>query len=63
MAVLVSAAVFAMAHLSLNELTPLFVLGLGLGWLRWRTGRLACSVLMHALWNGLTFVNRWLLAD
>jgi len=63
MAVLVSAAVFAMAHLSLNELTPLFVLGLGLGWLRWRTGRLACSVLMHALWNGLTFVNLWLLAD
>ncbi|MFN6131575.1 MAG: lysostaphin resistance A-like protein [Synechococcaceae cyanobacterium] len=63
MAVLVSAAIFAMAHLSLNELTPLFVLGLGLGWLRWRTGRLACSVLMHALWNGLTLVNLWLLAD
>ncbi len=63
MAVLVSAGVFALAHLSLNELTPLFVLGLGLGWLRWRTGRLACSVLMHALWNGLTFLNLWLLAD
>ncbi|MEB3201103.1 MAG: CPBP family intramembrane glutamic endopeptidase [Synechococcaceae cyanobacterium] len=62
-AVVISAAVFALAHLSLSELTPLFVLGLGLGWLRWRSGRLAATVLMHALWNGLTFLNLWLLAD
>ena len=25
---------------------PLLVLGVGLGWLRWRSGRLAASVLM-----------------
>jgi membrane protease YdiL (CAAX protease family) len=61
-AVLASAAVFAVAHLSLGELAPLFVLGIGLGWLRWRTGRLACCTLMHALWNGLTFANLLLLA-
>lgn len=61
-AVLVSAAVFAVAHLSLGELAPLFVLGIGLGWLRWRSGRLACCTLMHALWNGLTFANLLLLA-
>ena len=62
-AVILSAAVFAIAHLSLSELAPLFVLGLGLGWLRWRSGRLASSVLMHALWNGLTFMNLLVLAD
>lgn len=62
-AVLLSAGVFAIAHLSLSELVPLFVLGLGLGWLRWRSGRLGSTVLMHALWNGLTFVNLLLLAD
>ena len=56
-AVLISAAVFALAHLSLSELVPLFVLGTGLGWLRWRSGRLGASVLMHALWNSLTFLN------
>ncbi len=56
-AVLISAAVFALAHLSLSELVPLFVLGMGLGWLRWRSGRLGASVLMHALWNSLTFLN------
>jgi hypothetical protein len=58
----ISAAVFALAHLSLVELAPLFVLGIALGWLRWRTGRLACSALLHSLWNGLTFANLLLLA-
>jgi membrane protease YdiL (CAAX protease family) len=61
--VLVSAAVFAAAHLSLGELVPLFVLALGLGWLRWSSGRLLPCVLMHALWNGLTFLNLVLLAQ
>jgi membrane protease YdiL (CAAX protease family) len=62
-AVILSASVFAVAHLSLSELAPLFVLGLGLGWLRWRSGRLASAVVMHALWNGLTFINLLFLAD
>jgi membrane protease YdiL (CAAX protease family) len=62
-AVVLSASVFAIAHLSLSELAPLFVLGLGLGWLRWRSGRLGSAVLMHALWNGMTFMNLLFLAD
>ena len=61
--VVVSAAVFAVAHLSLGELPPLLMLGLGLGWLRWSGGRLASCVLMHALWNGLTFTNLVLLGS
>lgn len=60
--VLISAGVFAVAHLSLSELAPLFVLGLGLGWLRWRSGRLSSCALLHGLWNGLTFTNLLLLA-
>ncbi|QPN66808.1 CPBP family intramembrane glutamic endopeptidase [Synechococcus sp. CBW1006] len=59
--VLGSAALFALAHLSLGELAPLFVLGLGLGWLRLRSGRLGACVLMHGLWNALTFSNLLLL--
>ncbi len=62
-AVLLSALLFAAAHLSVGEFVPLLVLALGLGWLRWRSGRLLPSVLMHALWNGLTFLNLLLLAD
>jgi membrane protease YdiL (CAAX protease family) len=61
-AVVISALVFGVAHLSLGELPPLFVLGLGLGWLRLQSGRLGASVLMHGLWNGLTFANLLLLA-
>lgn len=61
-AVLLSALLFAAAHLSLSELVPLFVLGCGLGLLRLRSGRLAPPVLMHALWNALTFANLLLLA-
>ena len=61
-AVTISALVFGVAHLSLGELPPLFVLGLGLGWLRLQSGRLGASVLMHGLWNGLTFANLLLLA-
>ena len=62
LAVLLSALIFAAAHLSLNELAPLMVLGLGLGWLRLRSGRLGSCVLVHALWNGFTFANLLLLA-
>jgi membrane protease YdiL (CAAX protease family) len=61
-AVLASAAFFALAHLSLGELAPLFVLGLGLGWLRLQSGRLGASALLHSLWNGITFANLLLLA-
>ena len=62
-AVLLSAALFAAAHLSLSEWIPLFLLGLGLGVLRLRSGRLASCVLLHALWNGLTFSNLLLLGS
>ena len=60
-AVLLSALVFALAHLSIGELAPLTVLGIGLGLLRLRGGRLLPCVLMHALWNGITFLNLLLL--
>ncbi len=61
--ILVSALVFALAHLSLSEAPPLLALGIGLGWLRWSSGRLFSTVLMHSLWNGLTFVNLLLLGS
>tara|TARA_Y100001968_G_scaffold292474_1_gene297699 strand:- start:11543 stop:12892 length:1350 start_codon:yes stop_codon:yes gene_type:complete len=60
--ILVSALVFALAHLSIGELPPLFVLGLGLGILRLSSGGLFPCVIMHSLWNGITFINLLLLA-
>ncbi len=59
--ILSSAFIFALAHLSLSEFPPLFVLGIGLGATRLLSGRLASSIFMHSLWNGLTFFNLFLL--
>ncbi len=60
--VLLSALVFALAHLSVGELPPLFVLGIGLGLMRLSSGRLFPCALMHSLWNGVTFVSLLLVA-
>ncbi|KKZ15338.1 MAG: hypothetical protein TH68_00875 [Candidatus Synechococcus spongiarum 142] len=60
--VLLSSLLFATAHLSLVEFFPLLILGLGLGWLRLRGGRLSACVLMHAAWNGYTLTNLMLLS-
>ena len=59
--VLLSGLLFAMAHISVGELAPLTVLGVGLGLVRLRSGRLWPSELMHGLWNAVTFLNLLLL--
>ena len=59
--VIVSSLVFALAHLSVGELPPLFVLGLGLGFLRLSSGKLFPCAIMHSMWNGITFANLLLL--
>ena len=59
--IIVSAFIFALAHLSVGEMPPLFVLGIGLGITRIVSGSLLSSVIMHSLWNGLTFLNLFLL--
>ncbi|AHF63152.1 putative membrane associated protease [Synechococcus sp. WH 8109] len=59
--VLLSGLLFAMAHISVGELAPLTMLGIGLGLVRLRSGRLWPSVLMHGLWNAVTFLNLLLL--
>ncbi|MDC3118537.1 CPBP family intramembrane metalloprotease [Prochlorococcus sp. AH-716-K03] len=56
-----SAFIFALAHLSISEMIPLFTLGIGLGTTRLISGRLSSSVIMHSLWNGMTFLNLFLL--
>jgi membrane protease YdiL (CAAX protease family) len=50
-----------MAHISIGELAPLTVLGVGLGVVRMSSGRLLPSVLMHGTWNAVTFLNLLLL--
>ena len=51
--IIISAFIFALAHLSIGEMIPLFTLGIGLGTTRLISGRLSSSVIMHSLWNGM----------
>ncbi|MGZ8481295.1 MAG: CPBP family intramembrane glutamic endopeptidase [Candidatus Limnocylindria bacterium] len=49
-----SAALFAIIHLSLVSLLPIFGLGLALAWVYQRTGSLLAPMAMHATVNGIS---------
>lgn len=51
----IQALVFAIAHMNLVQGVYAFALGLLLGWVMWRTGSLACNILLHALFNATSF--------
>ncbi|KAF5184612.1 Caax amino terminal protease family protein, partial [Thalictrum thalictroides] len=60
--VLISAAVFALAHFTLGEFPQLFVLGTALGFSYSQTRNLLTPITIHALWNSgvillLTFLQ------
>jgi sodium transport system permease protein len=52
-AVGISALLFGIAHSSIYRLLPTFFLGIVFGIVVWRTGSLLCSIVAHALNNGL----------
>jgi membrane protease YdiL (CAAX protease family) len=56
-AVLLSSAVFAVAHADLGSLVPLFIIGLVLAWARWRTDSLWPGVIIHMANNTLAAVT------
>lgn len=49
-----SSVLFALIHISLVALLPIFLLGLGLAWLYRRTGNLLAPIAMHATVNGIS---------
>jgi membrane protease YdiL (CAAX protease family) len=49
-----SAALFAIIHVSLVSLLPIFLLGLGLAWVYQRSGTLLAPIAMHATVNGIS---------
>jgi hypothetical protein len=50
------AVLFAAVHFQLPQLLPLVAVGVVLGYLVWRTGRLGPAIVTHAVFNGLTVV-------
>ena len=59
-AAIVSAAAFAALHWNLSSFVPIFVAGLCLAWLYYRTNSLWTSIALHASINGVAFIV-WLL--
>lgn len=49
-----SSALFAVIHLSVVSLLPIFLLGLALAWVYHRTGSLLAPIVMHATVNGIS---------
>jgi len=49
-----SSALFALIHLSLVALVPIFLLGLALAWVYQRTGNLLAPISMHLTVNGIS---------
>lgn len=52
-AITASAALFSLLHFNLAAFMPIFLLGLALGGIYALTGRIAASITMHALFNGV----------
>ncbi len=53
-AIMVTALIFAAAHLDLHGLPIRFALGIGLGWVVWRTGSIVPAILFHGLYDAVT---------
>lgn len=62
-AVLVSSAVFGVAHFQPLQLPALFAFGVVSAWLVLRTGRLGPSIFMHMSFNGITMLALYLSGD
>jgi len=62
-AILGSAGLFALFHLTPWLLVPTFALGTALGWLAWTRRSLAPSIVMHAAYNGIVVAAAFWLAS
>ncbi|UBF25743.1 CPBP family intramembrane metalloprotease [Kovacikia minuta CCNUW1] len=62
-AIILSALIFAIAHLSLSEVLPLTTLGIVLGFVYARSRNLLASMLLHSLWNSGTLISLILLGS
>ena len=60
-AILGSGLIFALAHLSLSEILPLWVLGSVLGYVYGRSKNLITPIVLHGLWNSGTLLGLTLL--
>jgi membrane protease YdiL (CAAX protease family) len=58
-AIVGSAMIFALLHVHWPDPVPLFLLGLVLGWLAYRTQSLIPGIVLHAMFNAVAFGALW----
>jgi hypothetical protein len=56
-AAIISAAIFAIAHLSTESLVPIFLLGLMLAWLYHKTKSIWPCIIVHAAYNSIGVIS------
>ena len=62
-AIVGSAMIFALLHVHWPDPVPLFLLGLVLGWLAYRTQSLIPGIVLHAMFNAVAFGALWFSAQ
>ncbi|EKD06554.1 abortive infection protein [Arthrospira platensis C1] len=62
-AIIASGLLFAVAHLNVSEILPLFVLGIVLGFVYTRSRNLWAPMLLHSLWNSGTLISLYILGS
>lgn len=55
-AIIITAILFAIMHMSMIKMLPILCLGLGMGYILYRTSSIYCTMIMHLLNNGLAVV-------
>ena len=61
--ILISALIFAIAHLSLSEVLPLTTLGIVLAVVYTRSRNLLAPIMLHSLWNSGTLISLFVLGS
>ncbi len=56
-AAIISAALFALAHMSVEALVPIFLLGLMLAWLYYKTKSIWPCIIVHAAYNSIAVIS------
>lgn len=61
--IILSAFLFAIAHMSLSEVLPLMTLGIILGFVYVKSRNLLAPMLLHSLWNSGTLLSLFILGS
>lgn len=63
LAIILSAALFAFSHFTAPQIVAALIMGMGMGWLYAKTGSILPAILVHIVYNGGTYMLRFLYTE